>query len=290
VDATGAACVTAKRITVSNRRPALMKLRARMTHVVHAFLMRQAPKIVGQILVLRGKTLQKSELSQDELDRIEEILARIDFAGWATLTGDVEDIIAEAVKDSGYAALELASLDVTADADVFNIVNELAVAYARERGAEMVGMKWQDGELIPNPNAIWQITESTRDMLRTDIADSIAEGWTNAELASKLSDSYAFSADRAMVIARTETIRASNQGTLAGFKASGVVLKKEWTTAEDDRVSEDCELNGDQGPIDVDADFQSGDDAPPAHPNCRCVLVGLTSLDIEEPATEEQAA
>ena len=95
-----------------------------------------------------------------------------------------------------------------------------------------------------------------------------------------------------MVIARTETIRASNAGTLIGFKASGVVLKKEWTTAEDDRVSEDCEANGDQGPIDLDEDFVSGDDAPPAHPNCRCALVGLTQLDIpeEQAVTEESEA
>jgi SPP1 gp7 family putative phage head morphogenesis protein len=129
-------------------------------------------------------------------------------------------------------------------------------------------------------------------MLRTDVADALANGWTNAELASKLEQNYAFSPERAMTIARTETIRASNTGTLIGFKESGVVLKKEWSTAQDDLVSEDCTENEDEGPIDLDAAFSSGDDAPPAHPNCRCALVGLTRLDLPEEAavTEEQEA
>ena len=65
---------------------------------------------------------------------------------------------------------------------------------------------------------------------------------------------------------------------------------KEWTTAEDDLVSEDCEANGDQGPIGIDEAFDSGDDAPPAHPQCRCVLVGLTELETAQPIPEEQAA
>jgi SPP1 gp7 family putative phage head morphogenesis protein len=288
--------MVAHRISVSIRRPSIRKLRARMTHILHAFFMRQAPKIVGQVLVLRGKSMSKSELSQAELDRIEEILSGIDFYGWAALVGDVENVLLEAVRDGGYDALRLAGLDVTADREVFNVVNADAIAYARERSAQMVGMRRRtDGSLFVNPradeagNPLFAITEGTRDMLRADIAEALGQGWTNAELASKLADNYAFSPDRAMVIARTETIRASNVGTLAGFKSSGVVLKKEWTTAEDDRVSEECEANGDRGPIDLDDAFPSGDDAPPAHPNCRCTLVGLTELDMPEQAITEES-
>jgi SPP1 gp7 family putative phage head morphogenesis protein len=290
--------MAATRITVSTQTPGNRKLRARMTHVLHAFFVRQAPKLIGQVVTLRGKVI-KADLSQNELDRIEEILAGIDFHGWATLAGEVDDVITEAVRDSGYSALRLAALDVTADKDIFNVVNERAVAWASDRSAELVGMRRKaDGSLIVNPradaegNPLFAITESTRDMLRADVSTALQEGWTNAELASKLADNYAFSPERAMVIARTETIRASNAGTLIGFKESGVVLLKEWTTAEDDSVSEDCEANGAQGPIELDAEFESGDDAPPAHPNCRCALVGLTRLDIpeEQAVTEESEA
>jgi SPP1 gp7 family putative phage head morphogenesis protein len=255
-------------------------------------LMRQAPLIIGQIVVLRGQTIRKADLSDDELRAIEEILAGIDFYGWAVLAGNVDDLIAEAFADGGYDALKLIGLDVTTDPEVFNVVNEAAVEYARKRSAELVGMRrLSDGSIVESKRPDMAITEATRDMLRGDVASALAEGWTNAELASRLADSYAFSPDRAMVIARTETIRASNQGTLAGFKESGVVLKKEWTTAEDDLVSEDCQANGDQGPIDVNDSFDSGDDAPPAHPNCRCALVGLTELDTqsEDQTTTEGA-
>ena len=256
--------------------PNVKRLRARMGHVVHIFLMRQAQKIIGQVVVLRGKpSFLKAELSQDELDKIEEILAGVDFYGWAVLATDTDSLIEEAMQDGGYEALKLLGLDVTADRSVFNVVNERAVEYAKARSADLVTM----------------VSDSTREMMRGDIAEALTEGWSNSVLASKLADNYAFSSDRAMVIARTETIRASNQGTLAGFKASGVVPQKLWTTAEDDKVSEDCEENGDQGPIDLDDDFASGDSAPPAHPACRCVLVGLTQMETaQQPETEEQAA
>src|SRR5208282_2235305 len=56
------------------------------------------------------------------------------------------------------------------------------------------------------------------------------------------------------------------------------VSGKRWVTVGDDAVEEICLANEDQGVIDLDEDFDSGDDAPPAHPNCRCwlepVLVG----------------
>ena len=34
-----------------------------------------------------------------------------------------------------------------------------------------------------------------------------------------------------------------------------------------------CIANLEDGEIDMDEDFESGDDAPPAHPNCMCSLM-----------------
>ena len=264
-----------KRLSVNIRRPSLKRYRARMGHIVHVFLMRQVQKIVGQVIVLRGKqSFVKAELSQDEIDKIEEILAGVGFYGWAVLAGDIDGVMEEIVQDGGYEALKLLGLDVTADRSIFNVVNERAVEYAKTRSADLVTM----------------VSDSTREMMRGDISE-VTEGWSNQVLASKLSDNYAFSADRAMLIARTETIKASNQGTLAGFKASGVVPQKIWTTAEDDAVTVECEENADQGAIGIDEDFSSGDDAPPAHPNCRCAIVGVTQMELaQQSQTEEQAA
>jgi hypothetical protein len=39
-----------------------------------------------------------------------------------------------------------------------------------------VGKKWDGEELIDNPDARWAITESTREMLRGDVATAIEQG------------------------------------------------------------------------------------------------------------------
>lgn len=95
---------------------------------------------------------------------------------------------------------------------------------------------------------------------------------------------------RAERIARTEVSRASNMGTIEGWQQSGLVKKKEWLTALDERVCPYCApMHGktitlgrrffDQGstfkgnakrPIKFGySDIQG----PPLHVNCRCTLI-----------------
>lgn len=237
---------------------------------MHTFLQAQAPKIAAQVNALRA---QMGKASQDELDAIEAIVAGIDFSGWSVVVDDVSSMLAEIVADGTVAAFAQIGLGVEARSEVLNVVNEFALDYARQRAAAMVGMRMDElGRLVPNPNAVWQITEGTREFLRADVSQAIAEGWSNDRLSTEIAESYGFSKERATVIARTETIRASNEGALAGYKASGVVSGKEWLTAEDDRVSEECQANGDAGVLALDADFPSGDSCPPVHPQCRCSL------------------
>lgn len=71
------------------------------------------------------------------------------------------------------------------------------------------------------------------------------------------------------------TRRAHSQGALIGYEqaaANGVKVMKGWSTSGDNPC-QDCQDNEDEGSIPLGQDFQSGDDAPPAHPNCRCVIV-----------------
>lgn len=205
----------------------------------------------------------------------------MDFAGWAVLVGDIDETLAGIVEASGYAALKQVGIDVKAEEGKAGIVNSYALDYADDRAAELVGMRYDElGGLVENPDAEWAITDSTRDFLRGAVTDAIRGGWSNDKLASTISDSYGFSAARAMMIARTETQMASNKGALAGYKASGVVAMKQWVTADDDLVEEECLANAEDGPgkdgvLALDEDYQSGDDAPPAHPNCRCVIVPI---------------
>lgn len=116
---------------------------------------------------------------------------------------------------------------------------------------------------------ITQISETTRAAIASDIEAAIADGLSTDELAELLADSYSFSDARAEMIARTEVAFADVQGNMASYRDAGVE-RKEWITAGDGDVSDECSANAAAGPIPIDDPFPDGSDGPPAHPNCRC--------------------
>lgn len=187
--------------------------------------------------------------------------------------------------DSGNQALM--QLGFENESGLVNQVDARSLAYAKSRAAEMVGKKWVDGELVDNPDAQWVISDATRDEIR-DLVAQVQSGDLNVtDLPKAIQDADAFSPQRATLIARTETMAANGQGSLAAYKSArdiGVKVKKAWEPDED--ACPICQDNADQGPIDVDDDFESGDDAPPAHPNCECVLVPVVENDEGEEADE----
>lgn len=155
-------------------------------------------------------------------------------------------------------------------------VSQRAVSIARERAAELVGMRWDASaeEYVPSRNPDKAITSSTRDMIRTVIADGLEENLSADDIAERIEQSAAFSPERADLVAKTEITNINSGAALETYKAAaeaGVRLKKRWIVAADD-VCDDCTKNANQGPIDLDEPFQSGDLSPAAHPHCRCAL------------------
>ena len=146
----------------------------------------------------------------------------------------------------------------------------------------MVGKRWTaDGELIDNPDAKWAIDESTRTMLRNTIAQGLEDNLSVPQLADRIKADYAFSEERAELVAHTEVARASVQGSLAGAleaQDAGVVLQKLWLGGQSP-CEEICQPNIDQGAIDLADDFESGDDGPPGHPGCYCSVSFEVDLD-----------
>jgi SPP1 gp7 family putative phage head morphogenesis protein len=108
------------------------------------------------------------------------------------------------------------------------------------------------------------------------IAETIYTGkenqLTNAEIEKILKEKMPdISRSRAETIIRTEMNNAVNKGELETAirnKAS----EKSWRVAEDERLCEICNGNGEDGWVGLGANFRSGHDSPPAHPNCRCDL------------------
>ena len=203
--------------------------------------------------------------------KAQKIADGLDFVDLEDLAGD--ETMADLALDS--VAEAVAKIGVDLPEDLVNQVNDAAVAIARDRAAELVGMKvLDDGSIVDNPDAEWAITDSTRDMIRDAIADGLADNIGRDEIIANISNLTGFSDDRAELIAETEIARANSQASLEGYRGAaqaGVTVKKEWLIASDN-VCDDCTDNADAGPIDLDEDFPSGDDAPPQHPNCRCSL------------------
>lgn len=83
---------------------------------------------------------------------------------------------------------------------------------------------------------------------------------------------------RAETIARTETVRARNQGHLSVWsqmQADGALppqARKRWVAAYK-IACPICRGLHDRGPVPLTVPFDAGLMAPPAHPNCRCSLV-----------------
>ena len=160
--------------------------------------------------------------------------------------------------------------------------NEQAIAFAQGRAAELVGMRWDDdaGEWITNPNPEWAIDGTTRDNIQSLTTQAMEEGWSNDDLAQRIQDDEGFSDARAEMIARTETAFADVHGNMDAYEASGLVDATEWVVGAGE--CDICEENAAAGPVAMGEAFPSGDDMPPAHPNCRCDVLPVVNTAPEE--------
>lgn len=194
-------------------------------------------------------------------DQVGRVLRQIEL-DWEDLVDRLIPSLRAVYGNAGAAALD------TLGSSGFDALNTEALNYARERAAEMVGMRWSGGELVPNPNAEWAITDSTRDGLRAQVERAFEDGLSPGELAARIRDSYDFSAQRAEMVARTELASAHVEGSLEAWRESGVVSGKRWILGSEHGGEDDCDLNAAAGVIGINETFPSGDEAPPLHPNC----------------------
>lgn len=114
--------------------------------------------------------------------------------------------------------------------------------------------------------------------------DSLVNSGTSLERVNALVDKYALKllGQRAMTIARTETMQALNEGAVDAWSQAqdeGFLTPKatkEWIVTPDDITCVTiCDpMDGATAPLDGTFHLPSGEDVeePPAHPNCRCTL------------------
>lgn len=132
--------------------------------------------------------------------------------------------------------------------------------------------------------------ETTRNKLKEELAEGLLRGESIDKLKKRVDKIFEnATAHRAEMIARSEVLRATNFATEETYRQSGVVMRKEWLTALDERTCSFCEKM-DGKIIDVQEDFFSKGDVytvegqkldidysnvayPPLHTGCRCTLI-----------------
>ncbi len=135
-----------------------------------------------------------------------------------------------------------------------------AIDWAANRAAALISTDSDGGMLA----------DATRNMIRATVTQGLQAHQTLAELSDALQSAYAFSEQRAELIARTEVRNAREQGAYHGAVGVGM-QQKMWLLSNDEGVCPICEANAEQGYIPITKRFSSGDQAPLAHPRCRCV-------------------
>jgi len=135
-----------------------------------------------------------------------------------------------------------------------------AVSWARTNAARMVT----------------QVSDSLRSTLNSRVVDGISQDMTIAQIRDGIKEEAPdFSANRAEMIARTETSFASNEGSRLAARENGATHKKWLVAGGPCPVCESiAEANPDPVPID-DAFTDTEVLAPPAHPNCRCTIINV---------------
>lgn len=139
---------------------------------------------------------------------------------------------------------------------------------------------------------IQRVSDDLRMQIKDEIWRGTAQGETLKQLKSRIEDTgiqpirsgwtgKMLTVDqRSTLIARTESMRALNQGHIIAYQQYGVE-KVDVITAEDEKVCADCEDAEENGPYPID---NIPDDAQlPEHPGCRCTYAAADEV-ADEPS------
>jgi len=170
---------------------------------------------------------------------------------------DLREIITKAIRESYYDGMDEVAAkfgkNFTIDPEVLSFIEEHSLDNVRDLTVEM------------------------RNDLRQMLERGMMDGHSNTKLKKEIAKILKKGIGRAEMIARTETMRAENMGTLEGYKKSGVSGKKQWMSTDDSLTCPICRrLQGQVKQLDKpfsDSVSQKMAMTPPIHPSCRCTVL-----------------
>lgn len=159
-------------------------------------------------------------------------------------------ILTDALKDAIVAGGMLTQLETNIDIG-FGAGDSKALEFIRKHSLELAK----------------GLNNTTKDRVRAGLALSLQNGESQAGAVKRLIEVIDDPA-RAATIAHTEAVNAFSAGRLEVGLQIGAD-RKEWSVTAG--ACPICEpLEGEI--VGIEEDFSSGDDSPPAHPNCRCLV------------------
>lgn len=189
-------------------------------------------------------------------------------------------IMAESTeKIIGDAALDAVGefLDSPDVSSVRPVLREAAAREAKARGAWLVGRRLdEDGNVVAAARPEYSITDDMRDSIRSVTEEAASESWTTDKITQELQQSAGFDRSRAQTIARTEIVNAHEGGKAVGWRSvekAGIPLVKRSILASNENHCPDCIKNAEAGWIPASADFPTGQQTAPFHPNDLCATV-----------------
>ena len=114
----------------------------------------------------------------------------------------------------------LSELGQTSVSITFDLLNEKALKFLEDKKIKFVV----------------KVADTTHKAIINELSEGFEKGESIQELSNRIKDMPEFDMKRATVVARTEIISSSNAGTLQGYKESGVVIGKEWSSTKDERT------------------------------------------------------
>lgn len=150
----------------------------------------------------------------------------------------------------------------------YNLINKKAIDYLRETEDNYFTTLSHDAAAgIKNTIAEAMASKDGYDL--QTIVSNIRSTWGKDTI--ELTTQTLNVDDWAMLVARSETARAASYSTQATLESLNLT---KWQWFCNDSPCDDCDSNNEQI-VDVGNSFTSGDDSPPAHPNCRCITIAL---------------
>lgn len=130
------------------------------------------------------------------------------------------------------------------------------------------------------PLILSKMKQTTKEQIAPILRQAVLSGDSYNTTAKIISESFAFSLDRAQMISVNEIGHAyeeANKAVLLEVKNKGFTVVKRWLTVNDDKVTPQCEDYQSLGWINIDREFISGDyrdDIAPrdSNPRCRCTI------------------